>query len=265
MTSDSRVKFKNPPVIESWIEFRFSYAEESPYWDETRAEAFIVDYFGGKFKVNSYFGRSEIVVDASKGRPDFSKPKLIFERIRAASLEQDRYIQAGRDLLVYNMLRKEHNWPEYSTLRTEALDAYGKYIDCLKPNALKNISLHYRDLVVIPFDEHNKVNLDGYFTILPKVPEGTYGDISGFMITLEMPEVCKSGVTRLIIQNETSPSSSGVPASNARFRMDWHLNPHKAVESLDKKIVTAWLDQAHDELFEAFVAAFTKKGLTLFA
>jgi len=259
------VKFANPPVIEAWIEFGFSFAEDTPYWDEARAEAFIRDYFKESFKVNSYFGRSEITIDASKGRPDFSKPRLIFERIRAASQAGDRYVQVGRNILIYNMLRKEKEWPEYSTLRSEALDAFDKYIDCLKPSALRTISLHYRDIVVIPFDQHSKVKLDNYFTVLPKVPEDNYGGISGFMIALDMPEVCKSGLIHLILQNEPSPQDAKGPVANARFRMDWHLNPHKMIDSLDKKVVSEWLDQAHDDLFKAFVAAFTNEGLKLFA
>ena len=259
------MKFANPPVIEAWIEFGFSYTEEAPYWDEARAEAFVGDYFKESFKVNSYFGRSEIVVDASKGRPDFSKPKLIFERIRAASQAGDRYVQAGRDILIYNMLRKEKDWPEYSVLRSEALDAYDKYIDCLKPSVLKTISLHYRDIVVIPFDQNGKLKLDNYFTVLPKVPEDTYGDISGFMIALDMPKVCKSGLIRLILQSEPSLQETKGSVGNARFRMDWHLSPHKMIDSLDKKVISEWLDQAHDDLFKAFVAAFTDEGLKLFA
>ena len=258
------MNFTNPPVIEAWIEFRFSYNEDAPYWDEARAEAFIRDYFKESFKVNSYFGRSEIAVDASKGRPDFSKPKLIFERIRAASEGDDRYVQAGRDTLIYNMLRKEKDWPEYQTLRSEALDAYDKYVDYLKPNALRTISLHYRDIVVIPFDQNSKVKLDNYFTVFPKVPEDTYGGTSGFMIALEMPEVCKSGLLRLILKNEPSLRGTKEPSVNARFRMDWHLNPNEMFNSLDKKVVSAWLDQAHDDLFKAFVSAFTDEGLKLF-
>jgi uncharacterized protein (TIGR04255 family) len=258
------VRFANPPIIEAWIEFRFSYSEEAPYWDETRAEAFISHYFEGKFTVNSYFGRSEIAVDASQGRPDFSKPKLIFERIRAASAAQDRYVQAGRDTLIYNMVRKQQDWPQYGSLRSEALDAYGKYVEFLRPSSLQAVSLHYRDLVVIPLSQNKKVKLDDYFTILPNVPEDVYGDISGFMIALDMPEVCKSGLTRLIIQSEPSPPSPNPSQSGARFRMDWQVNPYNPIQSLDKAIVTKWLDEAHEELFKAFLATFTKKGLRLF-
>lgn len=258
------MRFANPPVIEAWIEFRFSYPEDAPYWDQTRAQAFIRDYFEGKFKVNSYFGRSEIAVDASKGQPDFSKSKLIFERIRAVSAAQDHYVQAGRDVLIYNMVRKQKEWPEYATLRSEALDAYDKYIECLKPSALQSVSLNYRDLVVIPLDEKNKVKLDDYFKVLPKVPEDTYGDISDFMIALDMPKVCKSGLTHLIIRTQPSPPNANHPVSNACFTLDWDLNPHKPIESLDKRIVTDWLDQAHDDLFKAFLATFTRKGLNLF-
>jgi len=264
MTDDSRVKFKNPPVIEAWIEFRFSFKDEVPYWDELKAQAFVNDYFEGRFRVDSFLGRTEFTLSASEGRPPaLTSSKVTFERARATNTDSDRYVQVGRDTLIYNLLRKEKDWPEYHSLRDEAMDAYGKFIQFLRPMALQHIALHYRDLVIVPLQGEQKIKLENYFNICPEVPEQKFGDMSNFMVALTLPETWESGVLNLTIQSDPqvpSPEHS----NEGRFRWDWHIFPKSSIRSLDKDTITSWLDQAHNDLFQAFLSAFTKKGLGLF-
>jgi uncharacterized protein (TIGR04255 family) len=263
MTGDSRAKFKNPPVIEAWVEFRFSFKDEIPYWNEVKAQAFITDYFEGRFHVDSFLGRTEFTISASGGRPALTQSKVIFERVRATNEASDRYVQVGRDTLIYNLLRKEKDWPEYHSLRDEAIDAYDKFIQFLRPMALQYIALHYRDLVIVPLQGEQKVRLEDYFTICPEVPEHKFGDMSNFMVALTLPETWRSGVLNLIVQSDPPVSSPEHP-NEGRFRWDWHISPKSSIGSLDKDIITSWLDQAHDDLFQAFLSAFTQKGLELF-
>ena len=263
MTGDSRVKFNNPPVIEAWIEFRFSFKDEIPYWDEVKAQAFIADYFEGRFHVDSFLGRTEFTISASGGRPAFTQSKVIFERVRATNEYSDRYVQVGRDTLIYNLLRKEKDWPEYHSLRDDAMDSYDKFIQFLRPMALQHIALHYRDLVIVPLQDKQRVRLGDYFTIFPEVPERKFGDMSNFMVALTLPETWRSGVLNLMVQSDPPVPSPEHP-NEGRFRWDWHISPKSSIGSLDKDTITTWLDQAHDDLFQAFLSAFTQNGLGLF-
>jgi uncharacterized protein (TIGR04255 family) len=262
MTGDSRVKFNNPPVIEAWIEFRFSFKDEIPSWDELKAQAFVTESFEGRFHVHAFSGRTEFTISASEGRPALTQPKMIFERVRATNADEDRYVQVGRDTLIWNLLRKEKDWPDYPSLRDEAMDAYDKFINFMHPTGLRLVALHYRDLVPIPLTSDQRVELNDYFNIYPAVPKASFGDVTNVMIALRMPISYSSGPLDLRIQSDTSPRPE--ETNIARFRLDWHIYPSNPITTLERGNITGWLDQAHDDILKAFIAFFTPKGLDLF-
>ena len=37
-------EYKNPPVVEAWIDFRFEYGEETPIWNEKIAVDFVKSF-----------------------------------------------------------------------------------------------------------------------------------------------------------------------------------------------------------------------------
>ena len=256
-------ELKKPPVIEAWIGFKFQYGEEPPLWNENRAETLIEECFGDKFKKKDFGVTAKIKIETSSGRPDFSKPELIFERIRAVTEKEDRFIQAGRSWLVYNLLRKGKDWPGFPTLREEALETYDKYIEFLRPDILQSVSLHYRDSVLIPTNEKGRIKIEDYFTVCPKVPDETFGVIGRFVIDLILPEMFENGTLRLIMKDQPMISNGNEP-SPFRFLMDWDVTSNKRFELLSNDIVTGWLDKAHTVLYNVFKKSFTEKGWQLF-
>ena len=44
--------YKNPPVVEAWIDFRFEYGEESPDWNQKIAADFVSSF--DQFKKEEY-------------------------------------------------------------------------------------------------------------------------------------------------------------------------------------------------------------------
>ena len=256
-------ELKKPPVIEAWIGFQFQYREEPPLWDEDRAETLINEYFGDKFKKKDFGGTAKIKLEKSGSRLDFSKPELIFERIRAATEKEDRFIQAGRSWLIYHLLRKGEDWPGFPTLREEALETYDKYIKFLRHDILQSVSLHYTDSILIPINEKGRMKIEDYFTVCPEIPDETFGAISSFVIDLILPEMFENGTLRLIMKDQPLVSNGNKP-SPFRFLMDWDITSNKPFESLSIETVIGWLDKAHDALFDAFRKSFTEKGWQLF-
>ena len=264
MLGNTVEKLGKPPVVEAWIEFRFAVGEESPEWDAALAEAFLRRNFGESFKVNSYVGHTEFTVEPGKGGPSLREAKVLLERARAANQAEDRYVQVGRDVLIYNLLRKQDVWPEYSVLLREAMEAYGKYVADVRPKALLRTALHYRDVVSIPFGTGSDIDLGEYLSIYPEVPRDRFGPVTSFLMMFTLPLNSRSGILNLVIRNEPmAVGADGKPIPGARFRMDWHLTTD-GIRSTDPVPVQDWLDSAHRDILKAFRNGFTEKGWALF-
>jgi uncharacterized protein (TIGR04255 family) len=246
-------EFQNPPVIEAWIEFEIDLTEESVPWGEDAAKELIRKCFP-EFKAVDFFGLAKVTVD-SKTRK-ILETGVSFERVRAFTETRDRCIQAGRNVLVFNQIKKD-TWPSFEERRDQALDALAKYMAFRQLNKLRTVALHYKDVVQIPRGDTNEIRLENYFTVCPRVPEDKFGALSHFTFTLNLPDFCKPASIILSMQNV--PSSE----THYRFVMDWHLTPKQEITDADtgKK----WLDDAHDVNLDAFISAFTEKGLALFS
>lgn len=248
---------KKPPVVEAWIEFKFDLSDESATWDKKTAEYFIDECFKG-FKPDHFFGFAEIRVDAKTGRPDFVSAEPVFDRIRAFTEDKAHCVQAGRNVLVFNQLKKD-DWPGFEPMREGAFEAVRKYMKFRGLGRLTSVVLHYRNIVSIPKKKQAGIRLNDFFTIHPEVPEDLYQSMSGFRFTVHLPEACERANTILSIQN--LPATGNSPDSFS-FVMDWHVTSTGTVESLDS--AESWLEQAHSKLKSMFESAFTKQGLALF-
>jgi len=259
-------QLEKPPVVEAWIEFRFSPNEHAPAWDEIVAARFFEKHFAHAFNLKDYAGHYEILVDATSGRPRIREGQAVFERARAINHEGDRYLQAGRDVLIYNILRGKATWPRYQALRDEAIEAYGKYVEFTQPQSLSCAVLHYRDVASFPYTVNDAaermLDLDQYLKVSPQVPP-SLGSVANFAINLTLPAAAEAGVLRLLIRDEPS-GNEAVPAQEGRFRFDWHLTS-LSLTSLDTHAVRSWLDRAHADLLLAFRECFTDEAWALFA
>jgi uncharacterized protein (TIGR04255 family) len=257
------VELGKPPIIEAWVEFRFSVSEDAPTWDEDTAALFIKRNFKERFKIKGSVGRYELTVHSEDGKPSVRESKVIFERCRAATSEEDRYLQAGRDVLIYNMLRKHGAWPSYRVLRDEALEAFQKYVAFAKPVGLSRVALHYRDILPITLDKSGEVDLSRYLAVYPEVPKTLFGTVARFMISMTLPNTGIAGELTLVIRDDpTKDEPAGQEACEARFRLDWHLVASRTVP-MEEGPVRQWLDQAHEDLIRAFRSCFTEAGWAL--
>lgn len=251
------MKFKKPPVVEAWIEFKIALSDESAGWDENAAKEFIHKHFAD-FKQQEFFGLAEVKIDPKTRR--VLQTGMLFERIRAFTKDRDRCIQAGRNLLAFNQIRQGvGEWLGYEQLQDGAFDALQKYLDFRGLSTLVGVSLHYLDIVAIPKGEDGKIKLEDYFTVYPHLPDGSFGAMSGFRIIMQLPETCKGGNVTLSIQTLPSFDPS---EDKGRFAMDWHVSCNQGMYDINS--VRKWLAEARNDLDGVFKSAFTQRGLDLF-
>ncbi len=249
------------PVIEAWIEFRFAASEESRPWSNSTAKAFLSQSYKHRFQLESYVIRGDLTTDPSGEGPTFSPS---FQWARACTASGDRYIQVGRDILIYNVLRKSRKWPQYKVLKAEAMEAYAKYIGFTHPHEIRTISLHYRDSVPIPCEENGHIDLERYLLVHPKVPAESFGGITDFLIGITLKDASEIGTMKLTVRPEpSSGKDEQSPAREGRLRMDWHISS-RSPSTTDAGEVIEWLDQAHDDLQRVFHESFTTEGWSLF-
>ncbi len=65
----------------------------------------------------------------------------------------------------------------------------------------------------------------------------------------------------VLLTVQTVPWQS-IPETHFRFIMDWHLTPKQEITDVVNS--RKWLDDVHNVNIDAFVSAFTEKGLALF-
>lgn len=258
------MKLAKPPVIEAWIDFRFVPGEDAPAWDRRVAADFLRQSFGGRYTPRDYLIRTEFAVPVADDL-EVAPPRSILERTRAVNDDEDRFLQVGRDVLIFNLLRKEHTWPEYPVLRDEALRAYDEYVAATTPISVKSISLHYRDVVTVPFGSDREILPANYLRVYPEFPKESFGPVSDFLIGVTLPRLSSTGVVKLIVKTEpaTQQCQEHDTELQGRFRMDWNVAA-EFHERLARESVCGWLEGAHEDLLRAFRSAFTQEGWKLF-
>ena len=251
------MQFNKPPVMEAWIEFRFALSKEAAEWDEATANDLIKRYFEG-FNPESFSKYAKIKIDAKTGDPDFSVRQELFDRVRAFSDAKDYCVQARRDMLVFNQIKKDR-WPGYDCLEKKAFEAVEKYMKFRGLDELVGASLHYRDIVSIPKPTKSGIHIEEWFRIFPEVPEDTFGKMSGFKFTVGLSEACRNASVVLGIESLRPIQDSD---NEYRFLMDWHVTPTISIKDL--QAAKEWLDASHRDLRDNFDKTFTEKTLDLF-
>jgi uncharacterized protein (TIGR04255 family) len=251
------VRFKKPPVVEAWIEFRFALTQENSVWDKNAAESLVRSRFGD-FTPESFFHYVRVEADAQTGKPNFGTVQEFFDQIRAFSTERDRCVQAGRDVLVFNQLNKGE-WPGYPPLCEAAIDAAAKYMAFRDLTELVVVALHYRDVVSLPRSPGSGIKIEDWFRVHPRIAEDDFGPVSSFKLSVQLPTLCKGAIATLSIR---SLPLAGEDDPEFRFSIDWHAR--SADRMKDLTVAKQWLDSAHEALESSFHKALTRECLALF-
>jgi uncharacterized protein (TIGR04255 family) len=248
-------KFPNPPVLEAWIEFEVDLTDENIPWNEETTKLFIKSAFPEFAKVN-YFALAR--VEFNTKTKEWLHKDLAFDLVRAFTETQDRCIQARRDRLVFNRINKG-NWLGFQTLRDEAFATLQKYKEFRQLHKLKSICLHYKDIVKIPREGTSGIDLAEYFNMFLNVPHSGFGVLEGFNFLVQLSGVCKDANTIVTLQ---SIPVADKEATEYDFVMDWHTA--STVPISDEDMAKEWLNDTHKGVYNAFISAFTEKGLAIF-
>ena len=235
------MNFKKPPVVEAWIAFKFDLSEESTKWDENKAESSIKEYFKD-FKPESFSQFVQVRIDA-KTKKFILTPDSIFDRIRAFTEQKDYCVQAGRDIFILNQIKKD-DWPSFDNMRDRVLEEVQKYIDFRGLDDIATVSLHYRNIISIPRDGKERIDLKEFFHVYTEMPERPFGVVSGFNFSVKLDEACEKATTTLTLQSLQLKDPSD---DSFKFAMDWHVTSTEKIDGLN--FAKKWLNKAHQGIY----------------
>lgn len=242
MAKRKGVRYKKPPLIEALCEFRFQKTSIPPNIILGRLYEQIEEDFP---TIETHRG---IGVQAEQG---VSSPAIIMEeRTRFVSKDTTRLIQVGPGLLVANQLKPYKNYPSFRTFIQETNDTYYRVA---KPEGLRHIGLRYINRIEMAPDKP----LEEVFHIGFSVPKIFQSLLNPYLLRMEFT-YCE-GRDRLVVIFATAPAQEN---SQRAAMLDFDYILAKPDEINGK--VLEWVDEAHDNIEEAFHSCLTESTLNTF-
>ena len=248
-----RRRYKNPPIEEALVEFRFEPSQE---WDLTmpgRLHGELREAYRGK-------PRQQNVVQASLVAQQGQAPNFAVReglgKVQLVTDDASRLVAIGPDVLSVHMLRpyqrdeEGSGWDEFRPRIVEALSAYW---DVAEPNGVQRIGLRYINKVVIP---ESIGEVARYLKAAHPSVEGLPEQLGGFVGRVEY---VYPDDLRLVVSHATVEA----PESQVAFLMDidliWQSN-----EAVDKDRALAIADDLRARERDVFEALITDDARSLF-
>mgnify|MGYP001295900426 CR=1 FL=1 len=242
--------YKNPPVIEAIVEFRFP---QNSSWDMTipgRLYERLKDHFPKK---ESHI-LQEIQIRPSP--QSFQHQITNQERIILISEDNKQLIQVGPYLLSINRLAPYQGWQEFKPIVQKAMESLVHVIDF---KHFQRIGLRYVNKIEIPKNGMPKLNLiKNHFNfgifIGDQLPKDVVGFLSGCVFSFGQ-DLCKVELSESLQENSQScifildldyfnNQKHPIPKDNV---MEWIDNAHNQVEMLFEGIITDKLRESFGE------------------
>lgn len=244
--SGERRQYKNPPLIETLVDFRLASGQE---WDPTIPgklhEKVKADY-PGKPRQQKLLQMS---VQVAQGAPSFASREGI-GRVQLVDADAQRLISLGPGVLGVHVLPPYRGWTEFKPRIDVALKAYLEVTGSVDVN---RIGLRCINRVVIP---SKSIDLWQYFLCGPREPAGLPDQIGSLLNRVEY--TYDDGVTLVL----TFASIEGGPDFLA-FLLDldlvWSSADSLAVDAALEKV-----DMLHERAGTAFEALITDKTREVF-
>ncbi|MBI2060115.1 MAG: TIGR04255 family protein [Nitrospirae bacterium] len=97
------------------------------------------------------------------------------------SQDKKQAVQARLDGFTFNRLKPYHQW---ESLREEAMDLWGQYVELAKPTAITRLALRYINRIEIPLPA---VDLKEYILTGPEVARGLPQGLANFFMRVMIP------------------------------------------------------------------------------
>jgi len=229
----TRVKYKNPPLVEAVCEFRIRSAQK---WEST-----IVDAVETNFK-DTFPRRQDIPGVLSEVRSESSGFTQSLRQIRKTELSTDdrsHLLLISENQFAISHLKPYASWNEFRKLVRRFFNCV---IEVSNPHSLERVGIRYVNH--INFQSSKKIELSDFFEIFPKHGNKLPRDFSNIFLALEYP--VEKGASLLRLQM-ASQYVNEVP----RIAFDLDCFTIKS-DSVKFDGVMAWLDKSHDVIEEFF-------------
>lgn len=248
-----RRRYKNPPIEEALVEFRFEPSQE---WDLTmpgRLHGELREAYPGK-------PRQQNVVQASLVAQQGQAPNFAVReglgKVQLVTDDASRLVAIGPDVLSVHMLRpyqrdeEASGWDEFRPRIVEALSAYW---DVAEPSGVQRIGLRYINKVVIP---ESSVEVARYLKAAPPSVDGLPEQLGGFVGRVEY---VYPDEVRLVVSHATVEAPEGQVAFLMDIDLIWQSN-----EAVDKDAALAIADDLRARERDVFEALITDDARGLF-
>jgi uncharacterized protein (TIGR04255 family) len=159
----------------------------------------------------------------------------------------------GYNLLTVNCIKKYPTWEKYKPVITEN---YNKFCELANPKGIHKISLRSINKIHIPGDN---IDLNDYFTFYPNIPKNITEPLNSFNLLIQTTMKNKRDI--LVMRNFTVPDKE--KDNHAAFVLDLSYIMNQT-GGITLEEVDEWLEVAHTELYNAFIASITPNLLAYF-
>lgn len=248
-----RRRYKNPPIEEALVEFRFEPSQE---WDLTmpgRLHGELRDAYPGK-------PRQQNVVQASLVAQQDQAPNFAVReglgKVQLVTDDASRLVAIGPDVLSVHMLRpyqRDEEGSGWDEFRPRIVEALSSYWDVAEPSGVKRIGLRYINKVVIP---ESSVEVARYLKAAPPSVDGLPEQLGGFVGRVEY--IYPDDV-RLVVSHATVEAPEGQVAFLMDIDLIWQSD-----EAVDKDVALTFADDLRARERDVFEALITDDARSLF-
>lgn len=248
-TPNMRRSYRNPPVEEALVEFRFV---PGPGWDPTlpgklHQHAAIKSGYAGKPRTQKIV---EAALETGRYQPSQMTLRESFSRVQLVNENGTRLISLGPDVLSINVLRPYKGWIEFRQRIATALQAYAEVAE---PGGVSRVGVRYINKIIPPAQE---IELKTWFRCGPPTVPELPGKIAGFMSRVEFlyPDAVK-----LLLTQASIDAPEGPPAFLLDLDVLWESGETRSPDA-----IMAVVDDLHARVGSAFEALITDAAREIF-
>ena len=248
-TPNMRRSYRNPPVEEALVEFRFV---PGPGWDPTlpgklHQHAAIKSGYAGKPRTQKIV---EAALETGRDQPSQMTLRESFSRVQLVNENGTRLISLGPDVLSINVLRPYKGWIEFRQRIETALQAYAEVAG---PGGVSRVGVRYINKINLPDQE---IELKTWFWCGPPTVPELPGKIAGFMSRVEFlyPDAVK-----LLLTQASIDAPEGPPAFLLDLDVLWESGETRSPDA-----IMAVVDDLHARVGSAFEALITDAAREIF-
>lgn len=240
-----RKKYKNPPIEEAVVEFRFALESESDLTipGKLHEHPNIKRQYPGRPRTQKLL---EPVIPAGSDQP------VVREGVRVQLVNDNgnRLISLGLNVLSVNVLRPYDGWDQFQPRVETALRAY---TDVAQPTGISRIGVRYINKIIVP---RNDIKIEDYIQYHLPAGSGLPTQLVGFWNRIEYKY---DEFVKLLFNQVKVEAPEGQTAFVLDLDVYW-----EATEAISLDSIMKIVDDLHKREGEAFEAIITDATRELF-